>query len=185
MYKFIVSIVIICFTSASAKQVGIASIYSVETNGGKHTASGKPLCDSAYTAAHKTLPLGSLAEVKCNRSGKSVVVKITDRGPYIKGRIIDLTPKAAQAIGLTWKKGLASVTVAPIAKTVTPPTPKKEEKPKEEAKPKPEAIKVTPAPGAPFVEKSTISVQLLIYMMAISMVTQVLTTIWICVKLRK
>ena len=164
MYKFIVSIVIICFTSASAKQVGIASIYSVETNGGKHTASGKPLCDSAYTAAHKTLPLGSLAEVKCNRSGKSVVVKITDRGPYIKGRIIDLTPKAAQAIGLTWKKGLASVTVAPIAKTVIPPT---------------------PAPGAPFVEKSTISVQLLIYMMAISMVTQVLTTIWICVKLRK
>lgn len=140
---------------------GIASIYSVRTNGGTVTASGKPLRDSELTAAHKTLPFGSRVRVTCSKTKRSVVVRITDRGPYVKGRVIDLTPKAAQAIGLDWKRGITKVTLH----RETPSTNKLENKPVitskklpivDNVKPpmieKPSALKVKPADGAPFID---------------------------------
>ncbi|MCH1503469.1 septal ring lytic transglycosylase RlpA family protein [Verrucomicrobiales bacterium] len=70
---------------------GKASYYSIRTNGGATTASGQRLRNSAYTAAHPTLPMGTRVRVTNLRNGKSAVVRINDRGPYIKDRIIDVT----------------------------------------------------------------------------------------------
>ena len=85
---------------------GIASIYS--TNEGTQTASGVKLDDNALTAAHRTLPFGSKVRVTNTKNGQTVVVTITDRGPFVPGRVIDLTPAGAQALGFI---GLAPVTV--------------------------------------------------------------------------
>jgi len=92
------------FVPAKA-QSGIASVYGTES--GK-TASGEPARPSGLTAAHRTLPMGSHVRVTNKNNGRSVVVRINDRGPYIGGRIIDLTPAAAHALGFS---GLAPVTV--------------------------------------------------------------------------
>ena len=88
-------------------QSGIASVYS--TKHGTRTASGKRLSDGALTAAHKSLPFGTKVRVTNKRNGKSVVVTITDRGPFIRGRVIDLTMAGANAIGMGW--GLAPVSL--------------------------------------------------------------------------
>jgi rare lipoprotein A len=77
---------------------GIASWYEIKCNGGTHTASGIPLKNHAMTAAHKTLPMGTKVRVTNKSNGKSVVLKITDRGPYIKGRVIDVTVGAAKKL---------------------------------------------------------------------------------------
>jgi rare lipoprotein A len=63
------------------------------------------------TAAHRTLPFGSLVRVTNPANGRSVVVRINDRGPYIRGRIIDLTPIAAEAIGLSKSHGICRVRI--------------------------------------------------------------------------
>lgn len=99
--------ILLTITSVSA-ETGIASYYTVSTNGTR-TASGIPFKDTALTAAHKTLKLGTLVNVTCLNTNKSVVVKITDRGPYVRGRVIDLSLAAAKAIGLTYKKGITKV----------------------------------------------------------------------------
>jgi rare lipoprotein A len=91
----------------SAAESGVASVY--DTRSGSRTASGAKLNEGALTAAHKSLPLGSRARVTNKRNGRSVVVTINDRGPFVRGRVIDLTPAAAHEIGMGW--GLASVTV--------------------------------------------------------------------------
>jgi rare lipoprotein A len=65
-------------------------------------------------AASRTLPLGTVAKVTDVATGKSAVVKIEDRGPYIKGRIVDLSPSTARKIGITPHIGVARVVVAPI-----------------------------------------------------------------------
>jgi rare lipoprotein A len=80
-------------------QVGIASFYSVSRKGG------------ALTAAHRTLPLGSLVRVRNLKTGRTITVRITDRGPFIAGRVIDLSTHAAQAIGIR-NQGLARVEVS-------------------------------------------------------------------------
>lgn len=95
-------------------ETGLASLYSVKSNRGTVTASGIPLNDSKLTAAHKTLKLGTKVLVTCLKTNKQVVVTITDRGPYIRNRIIDLTPAAGKAIGLDMKKGLTKVTITPL-----------------------------------------------------------------------
>lgn len=77
---------------------GEASWYEIKCNGGTHTASGIPLKNHAMTAAHKTLPMGTMVRVTNLDNDKSVVLKITDRGPYIKGRIIDVTKGAAKKL---------------------------------------------------------------------------------------
>lgn len=68
-----------------------------------------------YTAAHKTLPFGTRVRVTNNRNGRSTVVTINDRGPFIRGRIIDLSPAAASAIGIR-NSGVGSVTIQAIGK---------------------------------------------------------------------
>jgi rare lipoprotein A len=81
-------------------QSGEASWYSA-TFQGRLTANGERYDGGALTAAHRTLPLGSYVRVRSLATGKSVVVRINDRGPYIKNRIIDLSYAAAKTLGLT------------------------------------------------------------------------------------
>ena len=79
---------------------GKASWYSIKTNHGTATASGERLSNSAMTAAHKTLPMGTRVRVTNLRNGKSLILRINDRGPYIRGRIIDVTIGAAKKLGM-------------------------------------------------------------------------------------
>src|SRR5262245_542408 len=81
-----------------AAQSGIAAIYSY--SGGK-TASGKLTNPKGLTAAHRSLPFGTMVRVVNRRNGKTVVVRINDRGPFTRGRVIDLTPAAAQQLGFS------------------------------------------------------------------------------------
>ncbi len=64
---------------------------------------------AALTAAHRSLPFGSHVRVVNRKNGRAVTVRITDRGPFVRGRVIDLSPAAARAIGVA---GLAPVTLA-------------------------------------------------------------------------
>ena len=91
---------------AASAETGVASVYGY--NGGK-TASGERANPGGLTAAHKTLRFGTKVEVTNRRNGKSVTVRINDRGPFIRGRVIDLTPAGARALGFS---GLAPVTLA-------------------------------------------------------------------------
>ena len=87
-------------------QHGIASIYTDH-----RTASGERFNRHALAGAHKHLPLGCQCKVTNLRNGKSVIVRINDRGPYVRGRIIDLTPAAAGKIGFGFGQGVAKVKV--------------------------------------------------------------------------
>ena len=94
---------------------GKASWYSIHSNGGTVTASGKKLNNSDNTAAHKTLPLGTKIKVTNLKSGKSEVVTITDRGPYTKGRILDVTVGVAEKLGFK-KSGITTIKLEVIGK---------------------------------------------------------------------
>jgi rare lipoprotein A len=94
------------------KHVGKASIYSRKFDG-KTTADGTPFKSESNSAASKTLPLGTTAHVKNLKNGKTTVVKIRDRGPHVKGRIVDVAPKAARELGME-KHGVVPVEVTPI-----------------------------------------------------------------------
>jgi rare lipoprotein A len=96
-------------------QHGKASWYSIRTNHGTRTASGQRLSDQAATAAHKTLPLGTKVRVTNVSSGQSEVVTITDRGPYIAGRVIDVTVGVAERIGFLGR-GVAPVKLEVLSK---------------------------------------------------------------------
>lgn len=96
------------------KRLGKASFYAKQFAGRK-MADGKPMDPHGMNAASKTLPLGTTAKVTNLETGQSAVVKIQDRGPYVPGRIVDLSPATARRIGLTQRKGVATVVVAPIA----------------------------------------------------------------------
>ena len=76
-------------------QCGSASWYAMKSR----TASGERMDPSAMTAAHRSLPFGSKVRVTNQRNGRSVVVRINDRGPFIKGRVIDLSKAAAHKLG--------------------------------------------------------------------------------------
>jgi rare lipoprotein A len=83
---------------------GVASVYHDPI-----TANGEHMNPNAMTAAHKSLPMGSIVTVHNKRNGRSVTVRINDRGPYVTGRVIDLSPAAARVIGMD---GLAPVSVS-------------------------------------------------------------------------
>jgi rare lipoprotein A len=91
------------------EQVGEASYYGDGFHG-KKTATGEKFDQNEKTAAHPTLPLGTNATVTNLENGNSVDVKITDRGPYVKGRDIDLSKGAAKELGMT-KGGVAPVKI--------------------------------------------------------------------------
>jgi rare lipoprotein A len=93
-------------TATGKNQSGIASIY--DRSSGKDTASGEPLNESALTAAHRTLPINTVVAVTNDRTGRKTLVRINDRGPFVHGRIIDLTPATARALGVD---GLARVSL--------------------------------------------------------------------------
>jgi rare lipoprotein A len=96
------------------KRVGKASVYAKRFAGQK-MADGSRMQPKANNAASNTLPLGTTAKVTNMDTGESAVVKIEDRGPYVKGRIVDLSPATAEKIGLDPKEGVAKVSVVPIA----------------------------------------------------------------------
>jgi rare lipoprotein A len=106
-WTFILIVVVSASSPLVAAEKGIASVYS-----GEKTANGEYAHASALTAAHKSLPFGTKVRVTNVNTGRSVVVRINDRGPYIKGRIIDLTPAGAQAIG---SAGLAPVELTVVS----------------------------------------------------------------------
>jgi peptidoglycan lytic transglycosylase len=85
---------------------GLASVY--DRSSGKGTASGEQLSEDALTAAHRTLPFGTVVSVTNKKSGRSAHVRINDRGPFVRGGVIDLTPRAARALGVS---GLANVSI--------------------------------------------------------------------------
>lgn len=93
----------------AAGQCGGASWYGPGFHG-KKTASGERFNENAMTAAHKTLPLGSMVKVTDQRTGKSIKVRINDRGPLVGGRIIDLSKAAAARLG-TKRAGVGRVCV--------------------------------------------------------------------------
>ena len=117
------------------RQHGKASYYS-HRFAHKKTASGLPLDPNKKTAASKTLPLGTKAEVTNLENGKKTEVIVNDRGPYVKDRVIDVTPKAAEELGMK-EEGTAPVVVKPIA--IPPPA----------ADPKEEVIKAERTVGPP------------------------------------
>lgn len=78
---------------------GHASWYSVRTNG-RRTASGIPFSDHELTAAHRSLPFGTVVRVTNEKNGRSQIVRITDRGPFIRGRIIDVSKRVAEDLGM-------------------------------------------------------------------------------------
>jgi rare lipoprotein A len=95
------------------ERIGKASFYA-RRFAGRKMANGKPMNPQRDIAASKTLPLGTTAKVTNLETGRSAVVTIEDRGPYVNGRIVDLSPSAAEKIGLHRDAGIATVAVAPI-----------------------------------------------------------------------
>jgi rare lipoprotein A len=98
----------VSFASIARAESGVASVYAYE---GEKTASGERANPHALTAAHRTLPFGTRVKVTNKRNGRSVMVRINDRGPFKRGRIIDLTPAAAHRLGMD---GLAPVIVSSV-----------------------------------------------------------------------
>ncbi|HTD75360.1 MAG TPA: septal ring lytic transglycosylase RlpA family protein [Steroidobacteraceae bacterium] len=96
------------------KRLGKASFYH-HMFSGRTMANGKRMNPAHNNAASRTLPLGTTAKVTNLETGKSAVVTIQDRGPYVDGRIVDLSPATAQEIGITRRQGVAKVEVSPIA----------------------------------------------------------------------
>ena len=105
----------LCFAclaaAAPAQETGVASWYGKMFHG-RLTANGERFNMYAMTAAHKRLPFGSVVRVRQAGSGRSVVVRINDRGPFVEGRIIDLSRSAAQSLGM---EGISRVTLEVVA----------------------------------------------------------------------
>jgi rare lipoprotein A len=89
------SLMVALSASHAAAQCGRASWYALHSK----TASGERMNPSAMTAAHRSLPFGTKLKVTNKNNGKSVVVRINDRGPFIKGRVLDLSKGAASQLG--------------------------------------------------------------------------------------
>lgn len=102
--------------SHAASGGGLASVYASKGDrySGGRTASGERVNSGALTAAHKTLPFGTMVRVTNTHNSKSVVVRINDRGPFVRGRVIDLTPAGARAIGMS---GLAPVSLSVVSRS--------------------------------------------------------------------
>ena len=96
------------------KRIGTASVYA-HRFAGRKMADGTRMDPRADNAASKTLPLGTEARVTNLENGRSATVTIQARGPYVTGRIVDLSPATADKIGITPQDGVAKVAVEPIA----------------------------------------------------------------------
>ena len=103
MFPMVVVVMTICASpvltdSSAMAETGIASVYAY--SGGK-TASGERANPGGFTAAHRTLAFGTHVRVTNRHNGRSVTVRINDRGPFVRGRVIDITPAAASALGFS------------------------------------------------------------------------------------
>lgn len=96
------------------RRIGIASFYA-DFFAGRRMADGLPMNPRGDNAASRTLPLGTIARVTNLKTHRSALVTIRDRGPYVQGRIVDLSPSTARQIGITRRLGIAKVRVTPIA----------------------------------------------------------------------
>ena len=103
---------LLALPSRSYDGSGIASVYS-----GQHTASGEQMSPGAMTAAHRTLAFGTQVTVVNRGNGRSAVVRINDRGPFVRGRVIDLSPAAARVLGVD---GLTTVSLSTKPKAHRP-----------------------------------------------------------------
>jgi rare lipoprotein A len=99
---------------SGSTQVGKASFYA-DKFAGRKMADGARMDPHDDNAASKSLPLGTTAKVVNVETGRSAVVTIQDRGPYVKGRIVDLSPATAQQIGISKETGMAKVEVTPLS----------------------------------------------------------------------
>lgn len=99
--------------TAGTAETGLAAVYSDKLQGRK-TASGERYDRARLTAAHKTLPFGTTVKVTHAKNNKSVVVRINDRGPVQAGRILDLSPAAAKALGIG-SMGMGEVSASVVA----------------------------------------------------------------------
>lgn len=99
-------------TPLFAQERGKAAYYSRKTTG-KRTASGERFNSDSMVCAHRKHPFGTRLKVTRTDNGKSVIVRVIDRGPFGKGMIVDLSWKAAQALGMI-SKGVAPVVVTPV-----------------------------------------------------------------------
>ena len=97
----------------SFSQVGVASYYAAKFENRK-TADGERFKSNGFTAAHRTLPLGTIVRVTNLENQRSVVVRVNDRGPFMRKRIIDLSPAAARALGIR-DQGLMRVRVEVVS----------------------------------------------------------------------
>lgn len=105
--RFRIAVLFLCLAAPAHAETCQASHYGVgDGYGGRRTASGERMNPGAMTAAHKTLPFGT--RVRVSKDGRSIVVRINDRGPFVRGRCIDLSHSAAKAIGIG---GVGRVTV--------------------------------------------------------------------------
>jgi rare lipoprotein A len=94
-------------------KIGYASYYANSLDG-RPTACGERYCKNKLTAAHKTLPFGTIVRVTRLSTGRQVIVVINDRGPYVKGRLIDLSLAAAKEIGMV-RVGVAKVKIEVVS----------------------------------------------------------------------
>ena len=118
---------VLCLTTLNAQTVqsGKASYYAKSWTG-RRTSNGERLHHDSLTCAHKSLPFGTLLKVTNLLNGKQVVVRVTDRGPYVKGRVVDLSWGAAKAIGML-SQGIAPVTVERVTSSTIPFRPEEED----------------------------------------------------------
>jgi rare lipoprotein A len=110
--------------SQEHRQQGKASFYSKKLIGRK-TASGERLHPDSLTCAHRTYPFGTMLKVTNPANDRSVVVRVTDRGPYVRSRIIDLSWRAAKELGIL-SQGVATVVVQKVSTIVVPYLPEDE-----------------------------------------------------------
>lgn len=118
------AVAIVVATASSQIQHGKASFYSKRATGAR-TSSGERLHHDSLTCAHRTHPFGTLLKVTNERNGREVIVRVTDRGPHTRGRIIDLSHAAAEELGII-NQGVAVVKVEPVRKTKVPFKPEPE-----------------------------------------------------------
>jgi rare lipoprotein A len=100
--------------ASGGEEVGLAAVYNDKLHGRK-TANGQRYDRNLLTAAHKTLPFGTMVRVTNVKNKKSVVLRINDRGPFQQGRILDISPRAAKALGIN-RLGMAEVSSVVVGK---------------------------------------------------------------------
>ncbi len=130
-------------TKAPKPRGAVVSFQGTES-AGRPTASGEPYDPDDLTAASKTYPIGSKVEVTNPKNGKSVIVRINDRGPHVRGRSLDLSKAAAEELGIT-DKGVARLKIRRLASSKT--TKKETEAPAAQPDPSPAAAS-SPAPAS-------------------------------------